>query len=216
MKKLKVKVCGLKYINNIRHLLSEVRPDYIGFIFYPLSSRFAPKHLNPKSIRYVSEDIKKTGVFVNESSEKIKRYVNDYQLNAIQLHGNEPPEFCENFKKQGLEVIKSFSFKGKSTLKQSKKYIEVADYFLFDTPGPLYGGNGSRFNWLELKNETPEKPYFLSGGIDLEDAYRIQHLLLPGIHGVDINSRFEISPGKKDIKKIMKFSEILTKQMITL
>lgn len=216
MNKLKIKVCGLKYINNIRHLVNEVKPDYIGFIFYPLSSRFAPKYLNPKSIRYVPERIKKTGVFVNESREKIRHYVENYQLDAVQLHGQESPELCKSLQESGLEVVKSFSFKGKSTLSHCRKYMDVADYFLFDTPGPLYGGNGSRFNWLELKEESPPKPYFLSGGIDLEDAYRIQHLLLPNIYGVDINSRFEISPGKKDIKKIMKFSEILIRQIITL
>src|SRR6056297_2528616 len=133
MNKLKIKVCGLKYINNIRHLVNEVKPDYIGFIFYPLSSRFAPKYLNPKSIRYVPDRIKKTGVFVNENSEKIYQCAEKYHLDTIQLHGNESPELCENLKAKELEVIKSFSFKGKSTLSHCRKYTDVTDYFLFDT-----------------------------------------------------------------------------------
>lgn len=209
MEELKIKVCGLKYCHNIRDLVNKIKPDYIGFIFYPLSSRFAPGHLRPDRIRFITDEVKKTGVFVNENKERIMHYAYEYQLNAIQLHGNEPPELCEYLKKQGLEVIKSFAYKGISTLKQTDNYTEVADYFLFDSPGPLYGGNGSKFNWDELKYNTPSKPYFLSGGIDLGDAYRIQKLPMPEIYGVDINSRFEISPGEKNIDKIMEFSNIL-------
>ncbi|MEO1257749.1 MAG: phosphoribosylanthranilate isomerase [Bacteroidota bacterium] len=212
---MKIKICGLRQTENIKSLLP-LQPDYLGFIFYEKSRRFAEGALNSqfiKSPRFAKSSSKgkttktpiKTGVFVNEELSEIKAVVEKYELNAVQLHGDESVEFCEKLKDENIQVIKVFSVHDEFDFNQTKKYDSVVDLFLFDTKGKERGGNGIAFNWEILKKYNGEKPFFLSGGIGPEDAAEIKKINHPKLYGVDINSRFEVEPGLKNIKTVELF-----------
>ena len=158
---MKLKICGMKYKENIQ-AVAKLQPDYLGFIFYQKSKRnFKGK------IPSVSKGIKKTGVFVDSSLDEVIDKINEYDLDAIQLHGDESPEFCQTF--SNVEVIKVFLIGETFDFNQLKPYENVCDYFLFDTKGKEKGGNGVLFDWKLLKNYSLRKPFFLSGGIGLEE-----------------------------------------------
>ena len=190
---MKIKICGMKYSDNILEI-SELIPDYLGFIFYEKSSRFFDGEL-PE----IPKNIQKVGVFVNASLDKILSKIKQYDLQLIQLHGNETPEFCELLKHDNIEIIKVFSVDDHFNFEIIQAYENVCDYFLFDTKGKSPGGNGTVFNWKLLKNYSSKKPLFLSGGIGLEEIGKIKELNLP-IYAIDVNSKFEIKPGLKNIK----------------
>lgn len=209
---LKLKVCGMKYPKNIE-TLTALNPDYMGFIFYPRSKRYMAGSLSSAFMKKIPGSIKKVGVFVNDSFESIQFEVNRNNLSLVQLHGNEPPELCEKFKKKEIKVIKAFQIYPDFNFNQLEIFKKSCDYFLFDTLTPKYGGSGQKFDWDLLKNYDNEKPFFLSGGIDLEDAYKIRNINNLNIHAVDINSQFEISIGLKDIQKVKMFqSKLLSKE----
>lgn len=192
-KNMKLKICGMKYPENILEV-SQLLPDYLGFIFYEKSSRFFDGKI-PK----IPNSIKKVGVFVDATLEDINSKIKKYNLNLIQLHGNETKEFCLNLKKDKIEIIKVFSVDDDFDFEVLKEYENVCDYFLFDTKGKLHGGNGITFNWQILENYKSKKPLFLSGGIGIEEISKIKNLNLP-IFAIDVNSKFEIEPGLKNIK----------------
>jgi phosphoribosylanthranilate isomerase len=190
---MKLKICGMKYPNNILEV-SELLPDYLGFIFYKKSSRYFDGEI-PK----LSKSIKKVGVFVNATLEEINLKIEKYHLDIIQLHGDENPEFCKNLKHQNIEIIKVFSVNDEFNFEELFPFEDVCDYFLFDTKGKLPGGNGITFNWEVLKKYNSKKPFFLSGGIGIEEIEKIKILNLP-IYAIDVNSKFEIEPGLKNIQ----------------
>ena len=193
----------MKYQENITEV-AQLQPDYLGFIFYEKSVRFFDG-----SIPKISENIKKAGVFVNASPEEIVSKVNTYDLDAIQLHGNESPEFCQALHFLDIEIIKVFSIKDNFDFDLLKPYEALCDYYLFDTKGKLPGGNGYTFNWKILKEYPSTKPYFLSGGIGLEDVENIKSFLSTDTskycYAIDVNSKFEINPGLKNIEKLKEF-----------
>ena len=191
----KIKICGMKYSENILEV-SQLLPDYLGFIFYEKSSRFFDGE-----IPEISKSIKKVGVFVNATLEEIKSKIKKHDLDLIQLHGNETPEFCSNLKQESIEVIKVFSVDDDFDFQILEAYENVCDYFLFDTKGKLHGGNGFTFNWQILENYKSKKPLFLSGGIGIEEIAKIKTLNLP-IFAIDVNSKFEMEPGLKNINKL--------------
>jgi len=204
-KQIAIKVCGLKDPANIKEVVS-LKPQYIGFIFYPLSARFVG-HLDAENISAIT-NVKKTAVFVNSSVEDIRKVVNKYQFEAVQLHGNENPELCKEVRKMGVEVIKAFGIDEEFDFSVLEEYLPVSDYFLFDTKTPKHGGSGKTFDWEALKRYPYSKPYFLSGGISLEnfsDAYSFEDERL---YALDLNSRFELSPG---VKNIVLLKQILDK-----
>ncbi|PKB18114.1 phosphoribosylanthranilate isomerase [Flavobacterium sp. 5] len=196
---MKLKICGMKYPDNILEVGS-LLPDYMGFIFWEKSARYFDGTMPelPKSI-------KKTGVFVNESIPVILKKTEKYNLQAIQLHGHESPEFCSELKTKlvaSIEIIKVFSADENFDFSVLKPFEAVCDYFLFDTKGKLPGGNGTTFDWQILKNYSSTKPFFLSGGIGIEELDAVTEILktnLP-IYAIDINSKFEIEPGLKNIE----------------
>lgn len=190
----------MKYLENIQQV-AELKPDYLGFIFYEKS----PRNFEG-IIPHLPKSIKKTGVFVNEYIEILISLVEEYQLEAIQLHGEESVEYIKHFKIHlpKVEVIKVFGIKDEFDFDVLKEYESVVDYFLFDTKGKSRGGNGIPFNWEILQNYNSTKPFFLSGGIGLEQIEKIKNSDLP-IYALDVNSRFEIEPGLKSVKKIKKF-----------
>jgi len=201
---MKIKICGMKYQDNIKQVAS-LQPDYLGFIFYERSKRNFDG-----DIPVISEKIKKTGVFVDESLDLILEKVKKYNLKAVQLHGDESPELCKELSlHKNLEIIKVFSVGEKFDFESLEKYEEVCDYFLFDTKGEEKGGNGVIFNW-ELLNKYPsEKSFFLSGGIGLNDVDDLYKFFKTDASkfcfALDLNSKFELEPGLKNIDKLESF-----------
>ena len=207
---MKIKICGLKFESNILDL-SKLEPDYMGFIFWEKSKRL----VTGSSPNLSQTKIKKTGVFVNADFEKIKDKVHVHKLEAIQLHGQESPEFCKKIKNLGVEIIKTFSIDENFNFNILEKYKLCSDYFLFDTKGKYPGGNGISFDWEILRNYNYEKKFFLSGGIGIESINaikKIKNLDLP-LFGVDINSKFEINPGKKNVELIKSFKRSLDNEI---
>ena len=277
----------MKYEENILEL-AQLQPDYMGIIFYDKSPRYVDKN-----IPVITSAIKKTGVFVNADISFIQQKIEEYNLQAVQLHGNETVEYCQELKKRleipfesaqgdiqqniknlnedeipnqiqdnelpnvnlnssvipsgiegqhyitkeykdknlkqiqgneryqeidsashqtklnSVEIIKAFSIKDKFNFQELEKYLPVIDYFLFDTKGKQPGGNGYTFDWKILEKYPFQKPFFLSGGIGLEEVEKIkeiQKLNLP-IYSLDVNSKFETVPGKKSIEKLKNFKK---------
>ncbi len=204
----KVKVCGMRDLENIRELV-KLKPDYIGFIFYDKSPRYVGKKIDDDILDAIPHSIKRVGVFVNASEREMKNIIVQNGLNMIQLHGNESPEICQIMRLSGIEVIKAFSVDESFDFHTIKSYQECCGYFLFDTKTSDYGGSGKQFNWRLLDKHTFTKPVFLSGGIGVEDAEKIVQLNNKDIKVIDINSRFETEPGLKDIDAIGKFMGVI-------
>jgi phosphoribosylanthranilate isomerase len=199
-----IKVCGMRHADNIAELC-QLKPDYVGFIFYEKSPRFAGSILKTENTDIIPVSICKTGVFVNAGQEEILKTVTRFGLNAVQLHGHETPELCAELKGHGLQVLKAFHPENVDGLKELKPYEAVCDFFLFDTPTVAHGGSGQKFDWSVLEQYAGNCPFFLSGGIGPDDAGRILNLKLNRLAGVDINSRFELQPGLKNIEAIKEF-----------
>lgn len=216
---LKLKICGMREGENIREI-SALQPDYLGLIFYEDS----PRHVSEK-IEQIDPGIKLTGVFVNASEDEILEKVETYNLAAVQLHGEESSEFCKNLKDRFLlsgktvEMIKVFGMREVFNYDRLTPYEGIADFFLFDTRGKNKGGNGITFDWDLLKGYPSSTPFFLSGGIGLEEVEDIKALYRTFkldenqelFYGVDVNSKFETAPAVKDPEALKLFKEQLFK-----
>ena len=185
---------------NISDLL-KLQPDFIGFIFYPKSKRY----MNIKLPKIDFDKTLKTGVFVDEDSDKVLEIAQKYRLDVLQLHGHESPEYCQNLKVKAYQIIKVFSVGAKFDFKQCGDYESVADYFLFDTKGKLPGGNGQVFNWDVLSSYDLKTPFLLSGGIGLQHLPAIKNFTHPKLAGIDVNSGFESRPAYKNINELKTF-----------
>jgi phosphoribosylanthranilate isomerase len=204
---LRIKICGLQDSANITGVAS-LNPDYMGFIFYKKSPRYAGA-LNPGVLDTLPSGICKTGVFVDEATRTVFDTAKRYQLDTIQLHGTESPAECTSYRRHGLKVIKAVSISSKEDLQASDAYANCCDYLLFDTKTPLHGGSGKQYDWSLLDHYHGELPFFLSGGISFDDTDRILAFSHPRLYAVDINSRFEISPGIKDIETLARFVSLV-------
>lgn len=202
---MKLKVCGMREPGNIADLI-KVNPDYIGMIFYSKSPRF----VNLPNVK-LKEDILKVGVFVNASIPEILIKVKNYKLDLVQLHGDEPARTCHDLLRKNIKVIKAFSVDGSFDFDRLNEFEPYCELFLFDARGKTPGGTGKQFNWELLKYYRGNINYFLSGGIDLCDVSALlEHREKDKrMIGIDINSKFEISPAYKDIEKIKKFKKLL-------
>ncbi len=189
-----------------------LQPDYMGFIFWEKS----PRYLNGV-LPSISRKIKRVGVFVNASVEEILQKVTIYGLQLVQLHGQESAEVCKKLKDLGIGVLKVFGIEETFDFSLLEPYEEVCDYYLFDTKGKLPGGNGYAFDWEVLENYPSTKPFFLSGGIGLENLDDILIFLYRPeskyCHAIDVNSRFETKPGLKDIEKLKEFKKRLENEL---
>lgn len=192
----------MKFHDNIIET-SQLQPDFFGFIFYKNSSRFFEG-----IIPDLPKKIKKVGVFVDQDLITIYQKITQYQLQLVQLHGNENPEFCEKLQSLPIKVIKTFAISTDFDFQILDPFENVCDYFLFDTKGKNPGGNGHSFDWDILKNYKSSKPLFLSGGIGLSSIEAIQNLKIP-IFALDLNSKFEIQPGLKNITLLQTFKQQL-------
>ena len=210
---MKVKVCGLKYQENIFDVAS-LQPDFLGFIFYKKSPRYVENELNIEVLNQISNDINKVGVFVNSSIDYILEKMDYYQLDYAQLHGSESVSFCEELKETNIKIIKAFQLSEGFDFNQLIDYKNTVDYFLFDTKTEAYGGSGKKFNWNLLKNYDNEIPFLLSGGISFEDAKTIKNdplLKKLNIIALDINSCFESVPAVKNAQLISNFIKKIKK-----
>ena len=215
-----IKVCGMREAENIREVeqlfthrsssftlhLSPFTP-LMGFIFWPKSSRYVSERP-----AYLPSKCKRVGVFVDASIEDIHQHVADYALDYIQLHGQESPAFIQKLRSlcgDSIAIIKAFNIATAADLAKTCPYEGIVDYFLFDTKARQVGGNGTKFDWTVLADYTGETPFLLSGGIGPDDAEQVQAFHHPLLAGIDLNSRFELAPGLKDIQQLKTFIQAL-------
>ena len=204
MTDLKLKICGVR---DQGVELSGLEPDFLGFIFYPKS----PRNFRG-SIEGLNPDVKRVGVFVNEQPEQILELVQKHNLDVIQLHGEESVKECELLR-ENAEIWKVFGVDSEFDFEHLSPYLKAVDKFLFDTKSEARGGTGISFNWAKLKEYHLDKPFILSGGIGPNHAKELKGLSksLPQMCGIDINSRFEIEPGIKDIELVKRFIDELSR-----
>lgn len=194
-----IKVCGMTDADNIRQI-EQLGIDMIGFIFYPKSPRFL--YGIPE---YLPQRARRVGVFVNESKENVCIYADRFSLDYIQLHGNESPEYCRSLRQQGLQSIKAFSIASPKDLDNTAAYEDICSYYLFDTKTEKFGGSGNQFDWSLLHRYQGHTPFLLSGGINLYSTQALKKFRHPRLAGIDLNSRFETSPGMKNVARIRDF-----------
>lgn len=208
---MRVKVCGIAEEEQLKKL-NEIGATFAGLIFYPKSPRYALRHMATSQIKK-ENSINKVGVFVNAAIEEVLLMVDECRLHMVQLHGDESPRYCEKIADY-ISVVKAFRVSESDNLQwRIQEYMNVCDMFLFDTEGAGYGGTGKKFNWDKLKNVQVGKPYFLSGGIEENDVAKLKEFATrpeaKALFAVDINSKFEISPGHKDLGKVKSFIQAL-------
>lgn len=195
---MKLKICGMRNPSNIATVAS-LHPDYMGFIFYKDSPRYVGDSFK---LNEEYEAMKTVGVFVNERTGEILKRLNDIQSTTAQLHGNETPGQCDELRSRGIEVIKVFSVDDEFDFAKTNDYSDVANYFMFDTKGKLYGGNAKTFDWNILEKYDQRVPFFLSGGLNVDNVKVLARLDGMNIHAIDLNSGVEDEPGLKNIDKI--------------
>jgi phosphoribosylanthranilate isomerase len=198
---LKIKVCGMRYPSNIKEL-AELVPDFIGFIFYPPSKRFVGVEFQKQDIDQLQNEINRTAVFVNAHHHEIVEFANLYGIKTLQLHGAETPQFCRELIDKGFTIIKAFGIDENFNFESLNEYLDHVDFFLFDTKTKEHGGSGLTFDWQTLENYTLNKPFFISGGLSPENLLAVLEIKNPSFYGLDLNSKFEIEPGLKNIDKL--------------
>ncbi len=206
---LLLKVCGLREPANAA-AVAGLSPDFIGFIFHAASSRYAPTELSGATARALPGGPARVGVFVDADLQTMHTIATEYGLDFVQLHGHETPADCAALQAAGLQVIKAIAIGEKLNLSTLRLFVPHVNYFLFDTLGHAPGGNGIVFDWQILRHYDLPIRYLLAGGIGPEHAAELVQLELPGLAGIDVNSRFEIGPGFKDIKALADFQAALT------
>lgn len=205
---MRLKVCGITKAEQAMQL-DKLGVEFAGFIFYPRSPRFVYRSMPSTAIKKLRGKINKVGVFVDATIDEVLRTVDDCGLYLVQLHGNESPRYCEKISSY-ISVIKAFRLSDDDHAEwKIKDYYDAADMFMFDTETAKYGGSGKKFNWEILKGLNIAKPFFLSGGIGLDDAPLLQEfskdLVAKDLFAIDVNSKFEITPGIKDMSMIEEF-----------
>lgn len=214
---MKIKVCGMRDPENIVEL-AKLNPDYLGLIFYSPSKRFVG---NPDKelLNSLPKSIKLVGVFVDEVMEVVLNKIKEYDLSAIQLHGSESFIYCQQLKNElsiqmpskKIDLLKAFGLSNSFDFAVLKPFVDVVDYFLFDTKTTEHGGSGLTFDWQILREYLEEKPFFLSGGLAPENIQEIHNLGLDQLYGLDLNSKFESAPGLKNIESLQSTFEIIRK-----
>jgi phosphoribosylanthranilate isomerase len=206
---MKLKVCGMREPDNIRQLVGQIQPDWMGLIFHPASPRYVDS-IAAEQIREIK--VSKVGVFVNAVVSEIEEKIQDFGLSTLQLHGGETVDIVSEIKeKTGLEIFKVFSVDEHIRWDSMEAFLPYVDYFLFDTFTKSYGGSGKTFNWQLLQDYPFDKPFLLSGGINIDHIDAILNLKssVSQMAGVDINSKFEIKPGLKDVNIISEFKKMI-------
>lgn len=211
---MKIKVCGMTLPEQV-NALEEMGVELAGFNFYPKSPRYVGQKIAPDRMKKIGGRIVKVGVFVNEEYDKLLKTVEDYRLDMVQLHGDETERFCENIANY-VTVIKAFRLTDNDPIDwMIQPFNEGSDMYMFDTLGADYGGTGKKFDWDVLKYKVIDKLFFISGGVEPGDEERLLQFDKEPVAGklfaVDINTKFEIGAGIKDIARIKKFVDALKK-----
>lgn len=208
MNTLLVKVCGLRDGQNAA-MIAALGVNYLGFVFVPASPRNAEGTIRAAQLTPLSEMAATVVVVKDRPLVDVARILSGYPFSAIQLHGKEPPEYCNTLRHRypGCQIIKSWSIDAETDFAFADQYAEAVDYLLLDSRSPLGGGSGKKFDWSLLSNMRRDVPFFLSGGIGIEDVEEVRQAAhkYPGLRGVDLNSRFETEPGMKNVKLIARF-----------
>src|SRR4030095_16395236 len=209
---MRTKVCGMTTTQQVRQL-EEIGVEFAGFIFYPKSPRYVFQSMPANEIKRIKGKINKVGVFVNASADEVLKTVDECGLYLVQLHGDESPRTCEEIANY-VSVIKAFRISDDDNIAwRIREYYDAVDLFMFDTEGAGYGGTGKKFNWELLKEQNIRKPFFLSGGITPDDTQKLKAFqkeqVAKDLFAVDINSKFEIMPGIKDMEKVKGFVNAL-------
>jgi phosphoribosylanthranilate isomerase len=210
----RIKVCGMTKLTQM-HELGEIGVQFAGMIFYHKSPRFIMRHLKGYEVKKAKLKVFKIGVFVDASYDEVMNHVDNFGLDMVQLHGNETPYYCSKLSNY-ISVIKAFRISEDDSIEwKIRNFYDDTDMFMFDTQGESFGGTGRKFNWEKLQGAEITKPFFLSGGIEPTDAAGIKEFLTEPVakdlFAVDINSRFEISPGVKDMIQVREFVKQLSK-----
>lgn len=206
---MRIKVCGMTSTEQVLQL-DEMGVEFAGFIFYPKSPRYVYKFMPKPEVKKIKgKGINKVGVFVNATVEEVLQTVDDCGLHLVQLHGDETPKYCEKIANY-VGVVKAFRLREEdNVLWKVKDYMDIADMFLFDTEGAGYGGTGKQFDWNILRGLQIGKPFFLSGGIGSEDAEKLAQFakepVAKDLFSIDVNSKFETSPGIKNMEILTRF-----------
>jgi phosphoribosylanthranilate isomerase len=212
MRRLKIKVCGLREPQNIAEVAA-LKPDYVGFVFARDSKRWIGKDFDPVHLNLLQPETKACGVFMGEYLPTLLDRVDYYHLDAIQLHGDEPAEYCKKLRHRApsVEIIKAFGIDAQFNFNSLAAYQSYVDFFLFDAKGQERGGNGAAFDWSLLRNYAGTLPYFLSGGIGPDSVAAVKALESSAdkLVGVDVNSRFETAPALKSVSELAKFFSAL-------
>lgn len=199
---MKLKVCGLREFKNVREITETTSPDFLGFIFYDKSPRCVDEEVLSQVLQDLPASVKKVGVFVDATTAEMLEKAEKFHLDYLQLHGNEPVKQCKELEEKGRRIIKAFGIRPQFDFDQLQYYAPYVSFFLFDTKGEQEGGNGYAFDWQILKSYDQKVPFFLSGGISLENIPQVNDFLHLNIFALDVNSKFEIAPGLKDVAKL--------------
>ena len=205
---MNTKVCGITQLKQLQQL-DGLDIDFAGLIFYKDSPRYMGDKITKEDLKNSDFDLKKVGVFKNPEMIDVLDAIEDYGLDVVQLHGNETPEMCEDLSSE-VEVIKAFCLKGDESIDEIvADYDAVCDYYLFDTAGAdgIGGGTGKQFDWKIITKAKIEKPFFLSGGIGVDDVKKVKTFKHPDYYAVDINSKVEKEPGVKDMGLVLQFRQ---------
>jgi phosphoribosylanthranilate isomerase len=207
---MRIKVCGMTLPEQVNSL-DEMGVDLAGFIFYPKSPRYIGNKITPEKMKQIKGKIAKVGVFVNMPYDELMRTVDNYRLDMVQLHGDENPVFCEKVANY-VTVIKAFRLSDNDPIEwMVRSFHDASDMYMFDTLGAGYGGTGKKFDWSVLKKAAIDKIFFLSGGIEPGDEEKLKEFakekVAQKLFAIDINSKFEISAGVKDMVRVKKFVE---------
>jgi len=209
---MRVKVCGMTQLDQVKKL-DEMGVDFVGFIFYQKSPRYAAKYIKGEQLKKMKLKMGKVGVFVNSTYDEVMKHVDEYGLDMVQLHGDETTKLCDQLSNY-ITVIKVFRLGDNDPIDWiTRPYQDSCDMFLFDTLGVGYGGTGKKFNWDVLKPARMEKLFFLSGGIEFDDVEKLKEFAQQPnankLFCIDINSKFEVASGVKDLEKIKLFVDNL-------
>jgi phosphoribosylanthranilate isomerase len=191
-----IKVCGLTDNESGRQVAALPGIDYLGFIFYEGSKRYTETTFATAK--------KKVGVFVNAPINYVLGQIEKYGLDAVQLHGDESPEYIIRLPKE-VEIIKAIGVATADDLESAHIYHGVVSFLIFDTKCKAFGGSGVQYDWQILENYKGETPFLLSGGIGPDSVDALKKFRHPKLAGYDLNSRFEIEPKIKDVAKLAAF-----------
>lgn len=208
---MQIKICGMRDSDNIAQI-SALKPDWMGFIFYPASKRYVGIDFKKNALPKKETGIQPVAVFVDALESEVWDILNRYEVRTVQFHGQESPSYCSQFKESGIRVIKAFGIFPEFKWENLVLYQNVCDYFLFDTKTKGFGGSGVSFEWSQLGNYLLKVPFFLSGGIGPADAGTILSLHHPALAGIDLNSRFEKDTALKDMDLLYRFLQEIRSQ----